>query len=76
MTDYFIHIDRGRIDSNRKNGTNLPPITIRRGKSGRSTKAHEISLPAGTKVIYTGETLLSCGARCVIVSPEMPEVIR
>jgi hypothetical protein len=76
MADFFIHIDRGIIDSNRKHGRDDPPVTIRRGKHGRSVKAHHVKLPAGAEVIYDGSQLLGCGARCVIRSPAMPEVVR
>lgn len=73
---YYIHIDRGVIDANRKHGRDDPPVTVRRGKWGRSFKAHEIELPAGTRVIYNGSVQLGCGARCVIASPVEPVVIR
>lgn len=30
---YYTHVNRGVIDSNRKNGTNNPPIAVKRGKT-------------------------------------------
>lgn len=77
--DWFVHVDRGIIDSNRTHKTARPPVTIRRGKHGKSTKALEVALPAGSRVVYapeTGEPILPCGARLVIICPEEPLVIR
>lgn len=82
---WYIHVDRGVIDANRKRfredpaAEMQPPVTIKRGKSGKSTKAFRISLPAGSIVDYapeTGDPILPCGARLVIVSPTEPVVIR
>lgn len=72
---YYTHINRGVIDANRKHGRNDPPISFRRGKSGRATYAHELILPAGSRVIYSAhKPVLPCGARLVIVSDEAPQV--
>jgi hypothetical protein len=85
MSDvWYIHIDRGVIDGNRKRAQRgetemLPPVTIKRGKRGRSIKAFRVQLPAGCEVVYTpetGEPLLPCGARLVITSPEEPTVLQ
>jgi len=74
---YYVNVNRGRIDSNRKNKTNLPPISIRRGKRGASTYAHEVELPEGTRLIYSPhEPILPCGARLVAVASTIPKIIR
>lgn len=76
---WYIHIDRGIIDANRKHRRADPPVTVRKGKHGKSFKALEIELPAGARVTYTPEVetpILPCGARVVIASPECPTVIR
>lgn len=82
---WYVHVDRGAIDSNRKRfkedpaAEMLPPVTIKRGKSGKSVKCFEFRLPAGAEGIYTPENgvpILPCGARLVLVSPVQPEVIR
>lgn len=74
---YYTHINRQVIDSNRKHGRNDPPVRFQRGKYGRATYAHEVQLPAGSRVIYdhTGR-ILPCGARLVIASEQAPEIIR
>lgn len=75
--DWYVHVDRGVIDANRKHGRNDPPVTVRRGKRGRSTKHFEVGLPAGSRMIYSPhEPVLSCGARLVVVCPTEPEYIR
>lgn len=73
---YYTHINRGVIDSNRKHGRSDPPITFRKGRRGKATYAHEVALPAGSRVIYSAHTpLLPCGARLVIVSDTAPTAI-
>lgn len=73
MSDWYVHIDRGVIDSNRKHGTEKPPVTVRKGKNGKSTKHHEIELPAGSRILYDpAGRILPCGARLVITCPEEP----
>ena len=73
---YYIHINRGTIDSNRKHGRTDPPIAIRQGKNGKSVYASEIELPAGARIIYNPDGILKCGARLVIACEEQPTVIR
>lgn len=74
---YYTHINRNVIDSNRKHGRNDPPVRFQKGKYGKAVYAHEVSLPAGCRVIYDAAgRILPCGARLVIASEEKPEVIR
>ena len=73
---YYTHINRGTIDSNRKNGTNNPPVKFQKGKYGQAQYAHEVEFKNG-RIIYDHEgTLLPCGARLVIVTEEEPVVVR
>jgi len=73
---YYTHVNRGIIDRNRKRHENAPPITIKRGKTGKATQAFEVELPAGSRMIYSPhEPILPCGARLVIVSETEPKVI-
>ena len=74
---YYTHINRGVIDANRKHGRNDPPITIKRGKSGKAIRAHEVELPAGARMVYSPhDPILPCGARLVVVSDTAPVVVR
>lgn len=73
---YYTHINRNVIDSNRKHGKNDPPVRFQRGRYGKSTYCHEVELPAGSRVIYSATgSILPCGARLVITSPEEPKVV-
>jgi hypothetical protein len=73
---YYTHISRGVIDSNRKNGTNDPPICIRKGKYGKASYASEVSLPNGSRIVYDPVgRILPCGARLVITSEEEPIIV-
>lgn len=57
------------IRANRKNDTNLPVITVKRGKYGKVNKyGHEAKIMGPCRVVYSGndEPLLPCGARVVI----------
>lgn len=74
---FFTHVNRGQIDSNRKNGTNEPVVRYQRGKYGKATYAHEVEIPGPSRVIYSPhEPILPCGARMVIASEVEPKVIR
>lgn len=75
--DWYVHVDRGIIDANRKHGRNDPPVTIRRGRYGKSTKCFEVELPAGSVMVYNPhEPVLPCGARLVVKCSSEPTVIR
>lgn len=73
---YYTHVNRGKIDGNRKRGTNEPVVSVRRGKHGKAAYGNEIILPPGSRVIYSPHVpILPCGARLVIVSEEKPEIV-
>jgi len=73
---YYTHINRNVIDSNRKHGRNDPPVRFQKGKYGKPTYAHSVSLPAGSRVVYDHKgTILPCGARLVIISEEEPTIV-
>lgn len=81
MTEYYTHINRGVIDSNRKHQKNDPPIVSKKGKSGkgkygktvifRDENGNEVARIAYDPV----KPILPCGARVVIISKFEPEVI-
>ena len=73
---WYTHINRGVIDSNRKHGRNDPPVRFQEGKYGKATYAHEVELPAGSRVVYCADgRILPCGARLVIISEGAPKVV-
>lgn len=74
---YYTHVNRGQIDSNRKHGTNEPVVRYQKGKYGEAVYAHELELPAGSRIIYDHQgKILPCGARLVIASETEPKIIR
>lgn len=72
---FYTHINRRVIDSNRKHGTNNPPVRFQKGKYGRPTYAQEVLIDGPCRVIYSPrEPILPCGARMVIESEVQPIV--
>lgn len=64
-----IHVNMHHIRSNKMNGTNLPVITIKRGK--KNTYCNEVQINGPSRIIYSGhgcdtKPLLGCGARVII----------
>jgi len=55
-----IHVNQHIIKANRKDGESNPPLSIIRG--GRTTHHMEIEIKGGSKIIYSPQKLLSCGA--------------
>lgn len=61
MPKSIIHINQHIIKHNQKTGNSLPTITVKQGKRNRYAKEVEIYGPS--KVIYSPDNPLSCGAR-------------
>lgn len=74
MTTY-IHVNRNTINSNTKNGTNLPAVRVQDGR--HSLYAHEVEIMGPSRVIYSPHApLLPCGARLVIATEAEVRVIK
>ena len=56
-----IHVNQHKIRSNKKHGTNDPVITVKTSKS--NTYGHEVMINGSSKVIYSPDKPLSCGAK-------------
>ena len=63
-----IHINQHVIRSNKKNGTNEPVITVKTSKS--NDYAHEVEIKGPSKIIYSPDKPLSCGAKVWIETEE------
>ena len=63
-----IHINQHKIRSNKKNGTKEPVITVKTSKS--NDYAHEVKIEGPSKVIYSPDKPLPCGARVWIETEE------
>lgn len=76
MTTY-VHVNRGTIASNAKHGTDKPAVRFQRGRYGKPTYAHEVSIEGPSRVVYSPhKPLLPCGARLVIETEAEVKVVR
>ena len=56
-----IHVNQHVVRSNQKHGKKEPVLTVKTYKS--NTYAHEVEINGPSKVIYSPDKPLSCGAR-------------
>ena len=56
----IIHVNQHVVKSNRKNGVNDPVLTVKTYKE--NIYAHEEEIKGDSKVIYSPDKPLSCGA--------------
>jgi hypothetical protein len=74
----YIHINQHNIRSNKTKGTDLPVITVKRGKT--NTYCNEIDILGPSKIIYSGagcdsDPILRCGARVVLETESDVKII-
>ena len=55
-----IHVNQHNIRGNKKNGTDLPTVTVKRGKE--NLYGHTVEIDGPSVVIYSPDKPLSCGA--------------
>ena len=67
-----IHVNQHKIKANKKHGTNDPVITVKTSKS--NTYGHEVIINGSSKVIYSPDKPLSCGAKVWIETESEVEV--
>ena len=68
-----IHVNQHIIRSNKKHNLNEPVITVKSSKS--NNYAHEVEIKGPSKVIYSPDKPLSCGAKVWIETYEPVEII-
>lgn len=56
----IIHVNQHVIKSNRKNNVNDPVLTVKTYKN--NIYAHEVEILGPSKIVYSGDKPLSCGA--------------
>ncbi len=56
----IIHVNQHVIKANKKNGVENPVLTVKTYKS--NTYAHEVDIKGDSKIIYSPDKPLSCGA--------------
>jgi hypothetical protein len=69
----IIHVNQHVIKANRINGTNDPVLTVKTYKS--NTYAHEVNIKGDSKIVYSPDKPLSCGARVWIETEAEVEVV-
>jgi hypothetical protein len=69
----IIHVNQHEVKANNKNGTNNPVLTIKTYKT--NTYAHEVSIKGESKVVYSPDKPLSCGARVWIETQADVEIL-
>lgn len=57
----IIHVNQHVIKANAKNGEQKPTLTVKQGR--KNTYAREVVIDGPSKVIYSPDDPLSCGAR-------------
>lgn len=57
----IIHVNQHEIKANNKSGERNPVLTVKTYKS--NTYAHEVEILGPSKVVYSPDKPLSCGAR-------------
>jgi hypothetical protein len=57
----IIHVNQHVIKANAKNGANDPVLTIKTYKS--NTYAHAVEIKGESRIVYSHNKPLSCGAR-------------
>ncbi len=70
----IVHVNQHNIKKNRKHGSNLPVITCKTYKS--NVYAHEVEILGPSKICYSPEKPLSCGAHVWIETQAEVKVIR
>jgi hypothetical protein len=56
-----IHVNQHRVRANAKHGTADPVLTVKRGST--NTYCHAVAINGPSRVVYSPERPLSCGAR-------------
>ena len=69
----IIHVNQHVIKANAKNGTQEPVLTVKTYKT--NTYAHEVMIKGDSKVVYSPDKPLSCGAKVWIETNSQVEVI-
>jgi hypothetical protein len=70
----IIHVNQHVIKANAKDGVNNPVLTIKTYKS--NTYAHEVVIKGESKVVYSPDNPLSCGAKVWIETQAEVEVVK
>lgn len=70
----IIHVNQHVIKANAKSGANDPVLTVKTYKDNRY--AHEVRILGGSKIVYSPDKPLSCGAKVWIETESTVEVVQ
>jgi hypothetical protein len=70
----IVHVNQHVIKANRKNNENNPVLTVKTYKE--NLYAHEVSIEGPSKVVYSPDNPLSCGAHVWIETVGNVEILR
>lgn len=70
----IVHVNAHVVKSNRKNDINDPVLTVKTYKENRY--AHEVDIKGDSKVVYSPDKPLSCGAHVWIETQGEVTVIK
>lgn len=70
----IIHVNQHAIRKNNKEGTDDPVLTVKTYKS--NTYAKEVTINGPSKVVYSPDNPLSCGARVWIETESQVEIVK
>jgi hypothetical protein len=70
----IIHVNQHVIKKNVKEGTNDPVLTVKTYKT--NTYAHEVLVKGESRVVYSADKPLSCGARVWLETEAEVEVLK
>jgi hypothetical protein len=70
----IIHVNQHVIKANKKNNTDNPALTVKTYKD--NIYAHEVDIKGDSKVIYSPDNPLSCGAKVWIETYNEVTIIR
>jgi hypothetical protein len=70
----IIHVNQHVIKSNRKNDKNDPVLTVKTYKSNQY--AYEVEIEGPSKVVYSPDKPLSCGAHVWIETTSNVKIIK
>lgn len=70
----IIHVNQHEVKANSKNKTNNPVLTVKTYKE--NIYAHEVIIKGDSKVVYSPDKPLSCGAKVWIETQSEVEIVK
>jgi hypothetical protein len=70
----YIHVNQHVIKANAKNNADDPVLTVKTYKS--NTYAHEVLIKGSSKIVYSPDKPMSCGAKVWIETEAEVEIVK